>query len=61
MDVIDKQPIPIYEVICDECKSKIRYKACEVFWCHISCPVCGVSLWAGTCCPVEYEPPKEET
>lgn len=61
MEVIDKQPIPIYEVVCYECKSKIRYKACEVFWGHISCPVCSVSLWAGTSCPVDYEPPKEET
>lgn len=54
MEVVNKQPIPIYEVECEECKSKIRYKKSEVVWCHITCPVCGVSLWADTIQPVEY-------
>lgn len=44
MEVVDKKPVPIYEVICHECKSRIRYKACDVSWYHITCPVCGVSL-----------------
>ena len=60
MEVVDKKPVPIYEVVCHECKSRIRYKACEVSWCHITCPVCGVSLWADTICAVDYEPPKED-
>lgn len=55
MTVTDKKPIPIYEVVCHECKSKIQYKAAEVSWCHITCPVCGVSLWANTIAPVRME------
>ena len=28
MEVVDKKPVPIYEVGCDECQSKIQYNAC---------------------------------
>ena len=59
MKIIDAQPIPIYESKCPECKSLIRYKACEVSFSHITCPVCGVALWASTICPVAYELPVE--
>ena len=45
MEVIERKPVPIYEVECYECHSKIRYKKSEVYMCHITCPVCGVSLW----------------
>lgn len=55
MTVIEKKSVPIYEVQCIECKSKIQYKAAEVSWCHITCPVCGMFLWANTICPVKYE------
>lgn len=56
MTVTEKKPVPIYEVTCDECKSKIQYKKSEVSFCHcIQCPVCGVSLWADTILPVRYE------
>ena len=55
MEVIERKPIPIYEVTCHECGSRIQYKACEVSLCHITCPVCGVSLWANTIKPVRYE------
>lgn len=55
MEVVDKKPIPIYEVVCDECHSKIQYKACEVSLQHITCPVCGVVLWANTIRPVRYD------
>lgn len=55
MIVVEKKPIPIYEVTCSECKSKIQYKASEVYYCHITCPVCGVSLWANTSSPVRME------
>lgn len=55
MEVIEKKPIPIYEVTCCECKSKIQYRASEVYYCHITCPVCGVSLWANTSSPVRME------
>lgn len=55
MTIIERKPIPIYEVECFECKSKIQYKKSEVFTCHITCPVCGVSLWANTIIPVKFE------
>ena len=55
MKIVKANDVPIYEVTCEECKSVIRYKACEVAYCHITCPVCGVSLWANTVCPVTYE------
>lgn len=60
MKIIKGQPIPIYEVTCSECKSIIRYRACEVNFCHITCPVCGVSVWADTVRPIIPEPPKED-
>ena len=46
MTIVEKKPVPIYESVCPECKSVFRYKAAEVSWMHISCPVCGVSVWA---------------
>ena len=55
MIVTEKNPVPIYEVVCFECKSKIQYKRSEISICHIQCPVCGVSLWADTIQPVRYE------
>ena len=55
MIVTEKKPVPIYEVTCYECKSKIQYKQSEVSFYHIQCPVCGVSLWANTILPVRYE------
>lgn len=54
MTIIERKPVPIYEVECFECKSKIQYKKSEVFTCHIQCPVCGVSLWADTIQPVRF-------
>lgn len=68
MKIVRREPVPIYSIKCVECKSEIEYKAVEVAWCHISCPVCGVLLWASTICPVRYEytepdeqePPKGE-
>lgn len=61
MKVIDEKPVPIYQLTCQECKSVIEYKASEVQWCHIICPVCGVGNWANTICATRYELPKEET
>lgn len=55
MEVVARKPVPIYEVVCCECKSRIRYKAAEVMWHHITCPVCGMSVWANTICPVKME------
>lgn len=59
MRVVEKKPVPIYEVTCFECKSKIEYKASEVSWCHITCPVCGTSLWATTINPKRFEEVEE--
>ena len=56
MNVIEKKSIPIYQVECQECHSKIQYKKSEVSFCsYITCPVCGISVWAGTFLPVKYE------
>lgn len=54
MFAVEKKPVPIYETTCYECKSKIRYKKSEVSFSYITCPVCGVSLWADTIQPVMY-------
>ena len=59
MIVVERKPVPIYEVTCYECKSKIQYKASEVDWCHITCPVCGISLWASTIAPVRMDEVEE--
>lgn len=59
MEIVDRKPVPIYEVVCPECKSTIRYKACEVSFCHIGCPVCGVAIWATTIAPVFFSEEKE--
>lgn len=55
MRVVERKPVPIYEVTCFECKSRVQYKASEVMLHHITCPVCGVSLWANTISPVKME------
>lgn len=55
MIVVKKRPVPTYEVTCSECQSVLRYTAAEVFWHHITCPVCHVSLWANTLSPVVYQ------
>lgn len=63
MQIVERKPVPIYEVICFECGSKIRYQASEVNYSHITCPVCRTLLWAMTISPVAYEdtePTKEE-
>ena len=59
MIVVDKKPVPLYEMECSECHSKIRYKKSEVIGCHIYCPVCGVYLWADTIIPIKED--EEET
>ncbi len=48
MTIVEKKPVPIYESVCPECKSIFRYKAVEVAYMHVNCPVCGVSMWAST-------------
>ena len=59
MEVVDRKPVPVYEAVCAECKSTIRYKACEVDGCVIKCPVCNKVIWASTCNPVAYEESEE--
>ena len=59
MNVIDRKPVPIYEAECSECHSKIQYRKSEVsFTSYITCPVCGMSVWADTILPVRYEEDK---
>lgn len=60
MIVVERKPIPIYEITCFECGSRIRYQASEVSYCHITCPVCRTSLWAMTINPVAYKDSEEE-
>ena len=60
MEVVDRKPVPVYEVVCPECQSTIRYKACEVSFSHITCPVCGIPIWASTVCGVSFIVQKEE-
>ena len=54
MVVVEAKPVPIYEVECYECHSKIQYRKSEVFSCHITCPVCKMSIWADVKTPVDY-------
>ena len=60
MTVVERKPVPIYSVICSECKSVIEYKASEVSISHIRCPVCGIAVWADTILPVRMEDTSEE-
>ena len=55
MTVVEKKPVPIYESVCIECKSRFRYKLAEVSMGHITCPVCGVSMWASVSPVAEEE------
>lgn len=59
MKVVEKKSVPIYEVTCFECQSRIEYKASEVNNCHITCPVCGTLLWAMTVTPKRFEEVEE--
>lgn len=52
MTVIEQKPVPIYEVECFECKSKLHYKKSEVSNCFITCPVCGISIMVTPLRPV---------
>ena len=59
MNVVDRKPVPIYEIECSECHSKIQYKKSEALLGSINCPVCGIPIWvdilADTFCPIRYE------
>lgn len=55
MIVVKKNPVPIYEMECSECKSRLRFKAAEAMQGYIVCPVCGVHLWAAAVSPVGFE------
>lgn len=60
MNVVEKKPIPIYQTECQECHSKIQYRNSEVsFTSYITCPVCGMSVWAEAMLPVRYEEDEE--
>lgn len=56
MIVVKRNPIPLYEIECYECKSVIRFQAGEVDASEfITCPVCGVKIPSWNCCPVDME------
>ena len=46
MKVIKREPVPVYEAQCPECNSVLQYRKNEVSNKHITCPVCGISMWA---------------
>lgn len=61
MNVVDRKPVPIYEAECSECHSKIQYRKSEAqFTSYITCPVCGMSVWADTIRPIRYEEDHKE-
>lgn len=61
MTIVERKPIPIYETKCEECGSIIQYRAAEVsFTGCVTCPVCGMSVWAQTIKPTRYEEPKRQ-
>lgn len=56
MEVVKRNPIPLYEIECPECKSVIRYKASEVDkFERITCPVCGMSFKVSTLFSITYK------
>ena len=55
MKIIERKPVPLYQTTCEECQSVIEYKAGEVSYSHIVCPVCGKVIWASTMCPTGWE------
>ena len=56
MIVVKRNPVPLYEIECYECKSVIRFQAGEVdAFEQITCPVCGVKIPTWNCYPVDME------
>lgn len=60
MTVIERNPVPFYEVRCPECTSKIRFWASEVSYGQIQCPVCGIPVYVCASHPVGHELPEGE-
>lgn len=58
MTVIDEKPVPLYIQKCSECGSTFTFKKVEVSYSHITCPVCGITMWASF---QRTEDEKEET
>lgn len=54
MIVVEKKAVPIYEIKCFECGSRIHYKRVDVSEGSINCPVCGVRNMAICLYPVNY-------
>ena len=50
MTIIKKKPVPVYQSECEECGSVFRYRKSEVRNMHITCPVCGETMWASNGC-----------
>ena len=50
MTIVEKKPVPVYQSECEECGSVFRYRKSEVWSMHITCPVCGETMWASNVC-----------
>lgn len=46
MTVIKEGQVPLYDAVCFECDSRIRYKASEASGGYIECPICGMRIMA---------------
>lgn len=55
MEIVEKKPVPIYEMECRECGSRFRFVASEVTLSSIDCPVCKVSNFVVRSEPVAHE------
>ena len=66
MTIVEKKPVPIYEIECFECHSIFQFKKSETDCFHdcIICPVCRRLNYASTskiaCYQTEAEEEKEE-
>ena len=52
MEIIKENPVPIYELECNECHSVIHYQKSDAPYSMISCPVCGTLVFATGMNPV---------
>ncbi len=59
MTVVRKYPVPVYETECPECKSLLRYRKSEIEYGMVTCPVCGISMWASMS-PLDYEETEDD-
>lgn len=44
VQVIQTGRVPVYEAICPECRSRIRYMKSDLVDRHLTCPICGQKM-----------------